>query len=178
MECEWCATGANSPAGGMAAKGRRIRERGECDLFQTSCPWQPRQLGQVFRERFPIVFVPAIVEAFSIALGETLVVKNEFGSGSAVRKLELHNRVDARVPVSRTPCLHNSYVGCQLDIPPNDDAAKQREGAARFRTDLRGGAPGGMRVFAASLSFTTRSNCLASVNASYTRFLAALKWTS
>jgi hypothetical protein len=94
---------------------------------------QAQHLCQIFRKWLPIVFVPPVKETLRIAIGETFVVKNEFRCGAAVRELELHNRVDARIPVGWTSGLDNSRVGNQLDLPPNDNPAKRREGAAHFR---------------------------------------------
>lgn len=45
------------------------------------------------------------------------MVKSELGPRAAVREFELHNRVDSRFPVCRTPGPDNSLVGHKLDLP-------------------------------------------------------------
>src|ERR1700730_3854355 len=90
-------------------------------------------LYQEFRHRLPIVFAPPFEESFSVALRKTSVVENDFGSGSAVRELELHKRVDSGFPVSRAPGLDNSAIGYKFDMPPLNQTAERLESAAHFR---------------------------------------------
>ena len=74
----------------------------------------------------------------SFALRKTSVVKDDFGAGVLPGEFELHNGVDAWVPVDHTPSLDNSLVRHKLDVSSYDMAAKNREGTARFGGDLRG----------------------------------------
>ena len=86
----------------------------------------------------PSSFCSTRKEALAIAVWESPVVKNELGSRAAIREFELHNRVDARFPVRRTPSLDNSLIAHKLDLPPHDKAAERRESTTGFRTDFRG----------------------------------------
>ncbi len=56
-------------------------------------------------------------------------------------------RVDAGIPVGGTPGLDDAFVGDELDLPADDEAAEGGECAAGFGADLRGwGACGHARL--------------------------------
>jgi len=95
-------------------------------------------LSQEFLKRLPIVGFPTRRQVFPQAPGETGMVKNDLGPGALLREHELRNRVNARIPATHAPCLYDSLVGHEFDVPSRDVPAEERKRASHFTTDLRG----------------------------------------
>jgi hypothetical protein len=72
----------------------------------------------------------------AFAYREPGMVKNNFCAGVVFGNFELHNRVDAGIPIRNTPCLDNSLLGYTLEMATHNMAAEKRECAAYLPTDF------------------------------------------
>src|SRR5712692_10090814 len=72
-----------------------------------------------------------------IALGKSAMVKDNLGPPALLYELEFRDRINPRIPASRAPCLHDSLVRHELDMPSRYISAEERKRAARFTADLR-----------------------------------------
>lgn len=64
------------------------------------------------------------------------MIEDDRGLGRVGLQLESDDRVDAGVPGSRAPCLHDPLVGDELDISSFDQLPEGRKGAADSGVDL------------------------------------------
>ena len=69
------------------------------------------------------------------------MVKNDFGTGTLFGEFELHNRVDAGIPIHYTPRLDNSLVRHKLDMAARDVATEKCERATHLPADFSGFVP-------------------------------------
>ena len=95
-----------------------------------------RPLTGIFLEWFPIVRLPTPFQVIEVAFRESFVLQNHQRSGPLWFKLKLNNRVNARVPMGRTPRLHDPLVWDQLNVSADDLSSEHGKGSARFRIDL------------------------------------------
>lgn len=89
-------------------------------------------LTQVLLQRLPIVCLPPFSEVLPLAFREACMVKDELGTGTLLRELELYNRTDTGIPVDHTSRLDNSLIRHKLDLASRDTATEKCEGAACF----------------------------------------------
>src|SRR5271170_1879026 len=80
--------------------------------------------------------VPSPRQMVKVAFWKTCVVKDHSSSGTLCFQFDADDRVDAGIPMRRTPRLHDSLVGDQFDASPFNLSAKGSESSARFRVDL------------------------------------------
>src|ERR1700733_10968028 len=95
------------------------------------------QLTQEFLQGLPIVVVPSPFQVVEVSFGKTFVVQDHKRSASRWFELKFCNGIDAGVPMSGPPRLHDSLVRNQLDVPSGDLSSEHGESSARFRVDLR-----------------------------------------
>jgi len=65
------------------------------------------------------------------------MVKYDLGSGVLLHELELGNRIDARIPATRSPSLYDSFVRHKFHLSSRYVPAEQLERASLFTADLR-----------------------------------------
>src|SRR5215831_1683042 len=94
------------------------------------------RLRKVFLQRVPIVFVPADAEMILSACRKASMIENNFGVHALLGQLEFHNRVDTRCPADFAPRLDDSFVRREVDLPPDDVTAEERESASSRSADV------------------------------------------
>jgi len=78
--------------------------------------------AKVFFQRLPISQVPTRIEVPEIALWEACVVQNDGGFGVPLFQFKFHERINARIPVRRTPSLYDTLVRHQFYISSDDSS--------------------------------------------------------
>src|SRR5262249_22029581 len=95
-------------------------------------------LEKVFTKGLPIIRCPTSRQMLRFAFWKACVIKNNLRVCTLFYQLELHNRVDASIPVGDTPRLNDPLVGHNLDLSSDDVATEEREGTAGVAADFRG----------------------------------------
>src|ERR1700733_12737780 len=95
------------------------------------------QSTQELLQRLPIVVVPSPLQVVEIPFGKPFMVQDHKRSPSLRLEHKRSNGIDAGIPMSRPPGLHDSLARNQLDIPSDDLASEHGKSSARFRVDLR-----------------------------------------
>src|ERR1700722_3251987 len=94
------------------------------------------QLTQELLQWLPIVVVPSPLQVVEVSFGKPFMVQDHERCASLWFERKLGNGVDARIPMSGPPRLHDSLVGNQLDIPSDDLASEHGKSPAWFWVDL------------------------------------------
>ena len=67
-----------------------------------------------------------------IALRESRVIKDQFGLRRPILQLKLNQRVDPRIPIGGTPCLHDPLIRNEFHVSSADQATESRKSTARL----------------------------------------------
>src|SRR5258708_34613882 len=84
-------------------------------------------LAQIFRQRLPILPVPATIRLLAVempaeAIGKSHMVHDQSGLGALRLQLELDDRVNSFRPILHAPSLDDAAIGHQLDVSTHDHA--------------------------------------------------------
>lgn len=93
-------------------------------------------LTEVFLEQRPVVGFPTLCKMIAQFLRETLVVENQMSARPVRSQLKPRNRIDAFGPIDDAPCLNDSLIGNEFEVPADDVAVEQRKRSADFAIDL------------------------------------------
>jgi tetratricopeptide (TPR) repeat protein len=93
--------------------------------------------GQEFRERSPIIALPSFGQVFRLSFRKTGMVEDNLGSRALLDEFKSRNRIDTRIPIDDAPGLNDSFVRCELDVPPDDMSCENCESASHLSADLR-----------------------------------------
>ncbi len=66
------------------------------------------------------------------------MVKDNLGYRALLQEIKLRNRIDPRIPATRSPSLNNSLIWYKFDVPSRHIAAEKRKRSTCFWADLRG----------------------------------------
>src|SRR5438105_5557017 len=101
----------------------------------SGCERRASGRAEILAQRVPIHLMPPGVEVVAMLFRKTCLIEDELSPGALAVEFEVHDRVNALVPVADSPRLHDSPTGDELDVAADNhssEAGKRSTGSIGY----------------------------------------------